>query len=104
MLSCYRYKISDFCEVIGIPLTVEYSYFKRICGYIIFMKLYPQYLPIYMGTCYILVVDHIFSPTQDNIPKSHNTIEKNKGVRTLIDLSYIHRLCPHFTKFDIIEV
>ena len=68
------------------------------------MKLYPQYLPIYMEIWYILVVDHIFSPTKDNILKNHNTIEKNKGVGTLIDLSYIHRLCPHFTKFDIIEV
>ena len=68
------------------------------------MKLYPQYLPIYMGICYILVVDHIFSPTDGDILKNHNTIEKNKGVGTLIHLSYIHRLCPHFTKFGIIEV
>ena len=48
------------------------------------MKLYPQYLPIYMEIWYILVVDHIFSPTKDNILKNHNTIEKNKGVGTLI--------------------
>ena len=68
------------------------------------MKLYPQYLPIYMEIWYILVVDHIFSPTKDNILKNHNTIEKNKGVGTLIDLSYIHRLCPYYTKFGIIEV
>ena len=68
------------------------------------MKLYPQYLPIYMEIWYILVVDQIFGPTKDNILKNHNTIEKNKGVGTLIHLSYIHRLCPHFTKFGIIEV
>ena len=68
------------------------------------MKLYPQYLPIFMEIWYILVVDHISSPTKDNILKKHNTIEKNKGVGTLIHLSYIHRLCPHFTKFGIIEV
>ena len=68
------------------------------------MKLYPQYLPIYIGIWFILVVDHIFSPGEDGILKSHTTIEKNKGVGTLIHLSYIHRLCPHFTKFGIIEV